>query len=889
METENTLPIVVILTAIPVEYQAVKIYLDDIKEDIANDGTIYEKGVFQSDGQDWTVVIRKTGPGNVQAANAVHLTWGKYQPDVMIFCGIAGGIKDTVIGDVVVADKVYNYHSGRVELDFSPRPQIYIPSQAIIERANLEGQSSELSSKEYKVLVKPIASGEELVASQKSETLERITKYYNDAVAIEMEGYGFLDAAQKCGVNERLLVRGISDLLDDKTETDKQGGQQLAMRNAASFAFQVLREFRPRLKVERKNLVEVRTPEEEDETTKGEVANVAADRISSGKIPELAIVERFRKELKKKGAYESGVNERVRLFVLAGSLLPANVDFRELQTHVLHKMYLNRNNEALTITEKRLVYTTLLRDTWDHKTGWFWLKGINIKRTVESLDKETITEMGEGTSKMLQMMEPSKAEASLVKIIKDSEHAQKRNILDYLRVNGSRKTLNVVEELTEGQHEGVTSKAILAKIGILSRYDPAQAVKILVEEATRNPKICEEAAIEEIVSAMNTRNLRKLVAINCSYVLKELAKRGKASEAELKSMLQSENPEIRYLGYSVLLKRGTIFDPEDIQEKWPKSQGVPMGFFIVNREIIGKKWLEKAVFEAYLKMPMSELEGSVELKSRRGVVYLAWGLSGGVSVAEIIRSDIKNNFKRHKVNSLAGIEEEVARGTEGNQQRIESLQNSERSMTKELTVSALKLLKKYGKASDKMIAKTFLKSEDTKVRAAAVALFAEYAGKRDIVVLSEIVNGGGVGGQIVAAKTILKLDGGKERSRDLLKSNYSDIVKEAICWYIANKERLDWNDISTLLYSKNEEVRLLATAYAAKTWTRRQLISLLKKYLNEKTYYYNVVCWLDRVLYAPKDLAQGYKKKLTERLDNLSANEKSIDRWQTGRQRLLGS
>ena len=69
IETENTLPIVVILTAIPVEYKAVRTFVENVKEEVTEDGTIYEVGVFSSDGQQWNVVMRETGPGNVTATS----------------------------------------------------------------------------------------------------------------------------------------------------------------------------------------------------------------------------------------------------------------------------------------------------------------------------------------------------------------------------------------------------------------------------------------------------------------------------------------------------------------------------------------------------------------------------------------------------------------------------------------------------------------------------------------------------------------------------------------------------------------------------------------------------------------------------------------------------
>jgi nucleoside phosphorylase len=243
----------VILTALGVEYQAVRSHLTNLVEEVHPKGTIYEKGRFEVGEQSWEVGIAEIGAGNHTAAAEAERAISHFNPSVALFVGVAGGVKDVAIGDVVAATKVYGYESGKAEETFLARPDVGESSYSMIQRARavkrsaewidrIEGDQMESAPRSF---IGAVAAGEKVIAETKSDLYRFIRTQYNDTLAVEMEGRGFLAAAHANHPVKALIVRGISDLINNKSDIDDAVRQKIAARHASAFAFEVLAKLEP--------------------------------------------------------------------------------------------------------------------------------------------------------------------------------------------------------------------------------------------------------------------------------------------------------------------------------------------------------------------------------------------------------------------------------------------------------------------------------------------------------------------------------------------------------------------------------------------------------------------------------------------------------------------
>lgn len=206
-----------VVTTVVHESRSVKAFLTDPAVVVGEKGAYYEYGRFSEPAGDWLIVHAITSQGNTDASLVVskaHQEFGSFH--AQMFVGVAGSLKaDIPIGSVVVGDYVYNGHSAKVEdTETLVRPHSLVPARELLTASQGIIYSNEWidlirapagmtlpNRADYPcdfppvAAIKGIVSGEEVVAGGKSPRFALLRSHFNDCGAVEMEGWGAMNAA----------------------------------------------------------------------------------------------------------------------------------------------------------------------------------------------------------------------------------------------------------------------------------------------------------------------------------------------------------------------------------------------------------------------------------------------------------------------------------------------------------------------------------------------------------------------------------------------------------------------------------------------------------------------------------------------------------------------
>jgi hypothetical protein len=148
------------------------------------------------------------------------------------------------------------------------------------------------------------------VAATRSVTAEFLLRHYSDAIAVEIEGRGFLEAVN---INTLVLggvVRGISDLLSGKSEADESGSQPLAADAASAAVFEILHGLPPTSRTRRRKLAK-KAPAKATRSHRGQPSKHAApSQVSAGTPAAPAFWKRLRHSMRQRTSLRARFSQK---------------------------------------------------------------------------------------------------------------------------------------------------------------------------------------------------------------------------------------------------------------------------------------------------------------------------------------------------------------------------------------------------------------------------------------------------------------------------------------------------------------------------------------------------------------------------------------------------
>ena len=185
----------------------------------------------------------------------------------------------------------------------------------------------------------------------------------------------------------------------------------------------------------------------------------------------------------------------------------------------------------------------------------------------------------------------------------------------------------------------------------------------------------------------------------------------------------------------------------------------------------------------------------------------------------------------------------------------------------DFTTAALSGIAINGDRSCRDIVLPFLETKQESVQIAALVSLRRVGQAQDADVALKIAEEGAKSVEVEAAKTALALRPGETGSAGpLLRSRKPELVRLALASLLSSEKKEVWPQIADRLYDDNDDIRKLVCAYAVKTFPVRRLAKLLDDYLRKDRYFYNVVFYLDRAIYAKRPLRKLFVGEIEEAL-----------------------
>jgi hypothetical protein len=571
--------------------------------------------------------------------------------------------------------------------------------------------------------------------------------------------------------------------------------------------------------------------------------------------------------------------EVARLFLLSGTLISHRYTNLVFGTHEINLLYKHRGHLDAATEEKNEILRSVIGTVGAVNPGWFWFQDVDDRAIFDQLFKfsidDAVDDVRIGALDLLTVsrFEIPRESWPLLPLHHESWNVR-TSAFKYLAVMGDENTIELLDSAVTTAEDSLSIADMRdARFRILSRLKPDAA---FAEAISKDEFVSSETLtlLEECASNVGEHVLLQGVESSWEQMkrlcARELARRGHLATEVAHKLVQDSSLSIRAIALESLAEKGNLPGPRLVRDalKDPDADSRALYGGFANA-MVGKK--DEATPDAdsiivifYSTQNIGATLAAVDWYTVDGpLAYKALALNHFEAIESTIREDIVDGFRRIKEESFRRYEE--AGGREA-AKRLESMLEKFDDFTKsQFTEAALLGLAKNGMSGDAEIAKPYLSQDIFSLRDAAVKVvcrFGDSGYASDLLKIAKETYGEL---QQEAAFGALKLSSNPlKTASELLCDDSTNLVKVAFSWMLSQDSR-DLSDvIRDFLHDKNAEFRLRSLYWLCKRLQKSDMETTLMTYIENGTYYYDVVTWFDRLLYAPPRLREVFARKLEQ-------------------------
>ncbi len=225
---------IVIVSAIKEEIQDFLDYFKQVTTVKDNNFITYHTNYLST-----PVILATSGVGKVSAAMTTQYLINKFEPEIILFTGIAGALNSSYeIGDIIIANTCVQYDIDASELGFPPGTIPYTDYKIFASDNKLLDLAKKIKNKNT-IHFGTILTGDQFISNSNRINYQHLFDYFKGD-AIEMEGAAL---AHVCTHNNLpfLVIRTISDKADETAPKDFNAFLKIASRNNFVFIEELLK------------------------------------------------------------------------------------------------------------------------------------------------------------------------------------------------------------------------------------------------------------------------------------------------------------------------------------------------------------------------------------------------------------------------------------------------------------------------------------------------------------------------------------------------------------------------------------------------------------------------------------------------------------------------